>query len=61
MEFTDLTEKQCIGCGNFYSIPTEVAMISLYCCSTCKENHSIFMAEDTNFSFDKSLNVGEHK
>ena len=39
---SEYTIKKCVGCGNDFVIPTEMAEDSLYCTDTCEENHSIF-------------------
>lgn len=56
-----LIEKQCIGCGTYYPIPVDAAETSLYCTSTCKENHSLFsIAHVSQQTTEVSRNVGEN-
>lgn len=43
MEFV---EKQCVGCGYDYLCFKDYVDTSLYCTSSCKENHSLFSDED---------------
>lgn len=39
---TNFNEKECVGCGTNFLYPIEMSDVSLYCTSTCEEQHSIF-------------------
>lgn len=37
-----MSEKECVGCGTSFIYPTEMSDVSLYCTSSCEDQHSIF-------------------
>lgn len=40
-------EKSCVGCGSDFLVHELMVNQSLYCTSSCQNNHSIFIAMET--------------
>lgn len=45
MEFI---EKTCVGCGTHYLCHSTHIEINLYCTSSCKNNHSLLVEDDSH-------------